>query len=70
MELLAQPKALYFAKILKPGGYKTSFYLLGWTPGTLNPHDVTYQIMGCRDDPKVSRGEANAPAIATRSSTS
>ena len=59
VELLAQPKALYFAKILKPGGYKTSFYLLGWTPGTLDSHDVMYQIMGCRDDPKTSRGEAN-----------
>ena len=51
VDLLAQPKALYFAKILKPGGYKTSFYLLGWTPGTLDSHDVMYQIMGCRDDP-------------------
>jgi peptide/nickel transport system substrate-binding protein len=59
VDLLAQPKALYFAKILKPGGYKTSFYLLGWTPGTLDSHDVMYQIMGCRDDPKSSRGEAN-----------
>jgi peptide/nickel transport system substrate-binding protein len=59
VDLLAQPKAQYFAKILKPGGYKTSFYLLGWTPGTLDSHDVMYQIMGCRDDPKSSRGEAN-----------
>jgi len=59
VDLVAQPKALYFAKILKPGGYKTSFYLLGWTPGTLDSHDVMYQIMGCRDDPKSSRGEAN-----------
>ena len=59
VDLLAQPKAQYFAKVLKPGGYKTSFYLLGWTPGTLDSHDVMYQIMGCRDDPKQSRGEAN-----------
>jgi peptide/nickel transport system substrate-binding protein len=57
--LLAQPKQLYFAKVLKPGGFQTSFYLLGWTPGTLDSHDVLFQIMGCRDDPKSSRGEAN-----------
>jgi peptide/nickel transport system substrate-binding protein len=57
--LLAQPKAQYFAKVLKPGGYQTSFYLLGWTPGTFDSHNVLYDIMGCRDDPKSSRGEAN-----------
>jgi peptide/nickel transport system substrate-binding protein len=57
--LLAQPKALYFAKILKPGGYQSSFYLLGWTPGTSDSHNVLYDIMGCRDDPKSARGEAN-----------
>ena len=59
VNLLAQPKAQYFAKVLKPGGYQTSFYLLGWTPGTLDSHNVLYDIMGCRDDPKSSRGEAN-----------
>jgi peptide/nickel transport system substrate-binding protein len=57
--LLAQPKAQYFAKVLKPGGYQTSFYLLGWTPGTLDSHNVLHDIMGCRDDPKSNRGEAN-----------
>ena len=59
VNLLAQPKAQYFAKVLKPGGYQTSFYLLGWTPGTSDSHNVLNDIMGCRDDPKVSRGEAN-----------
>src|SRR3954468_11549925 len=59
VNLLAQPKAQYFAKVLKPGGFQTSFYLLGWTPGTLDSHNVLYDIMGCRDDPKSSRGEAN-----------
>jgi len=59
VNLLAQPKQQYFAKVLKPGGYQTSFYLLGWTPGTLDSHDVLYQILGCRDDPTSSRGEAN-----------
>src|SRR6201999_682799 len=60
VNLLAQPKAQYFAKVLKPGGYQTSFYLLGWTPGTLDAHNVMHDIMGCRDDPKdTSRGEGN-----------
>jgi peptide/nickel transport system substrate-binding protein len=59
IDLLAQPKAQYFAKILKPGGYQTSFYMLGWTPGTLDSHNVMYDIMGCRDDPASPRGENN-----------
>jgi peptide/nickel transport system substrate-binding protein len=59
VSLLAQPKAQYFAKVLKPGGYQTSFYLLGWTPGTADSHNVLHDIMGCRDDPKSNRGEAN-----------
>jgi len=60
VELLAQPKAQYFAKVLKPGGYKTSFYLLGWTPTTMESHNVLHDILGCRDDPKdPTRGEAN-----------
>src|SRR6202047_1766545 len=60
INLLAQPKALYFAKVLKPGGYQTSFYLLGWTPASSDSHNVLYDILGCRTDPKdPTRGEAN-----------
>src|ERR1700726_3066275 len=59
VNLLAQPKAQYFAKVLKPGGFQTSFYMLGWTPASMDSHNVLYDIMGCRDDPKSSRGEAN-----------
>jgi peptide/nickel transport system substrate-binding protein len=59
IDLLAQPKALYFAKVLKPGGFQTSFYMLGWTPATMDSQNVMNDIMGCRDDPKSSRGEAN-----------
>lgn len=59
VNLLAQPKAQYFAKVLKPGGYQTSFYLLGWTPGTSDAHNVLHDIMGCRDDASSNRGEAN-----------
>jgi peptide/nickel transport system substrate-binding protein len=59
VNLLTQPKAQYFAKVLQPGGFKTSFYMLGWTPNTLDSQNVLYDIMGCRDDPKSPRGEAN-----------
>jgi peptide/nickel transport system substrate-binding protein len=60
INLLAQPKAQYFAKVLKPAGYQTSFYLLGWTPGTLDAHNVMHDIMGCRNDTRdTSRGETN-----------
>jgi len=59
VNLNAQPKAQFFAKVLKPGGYKTSFYLLGWTPGTFDSHNVLYDILGCRDVAGSSRGESN-----------
>ncbi len=59
VNLLAQPKALYFAKILKSGGFNSSFYMLGWTPGTLDSHNVLFEIMGCRDNPASSRGDTN-----------
>ncbi|MDB5591836.1 ABC transporter substrate-binding protein [Enterovirga sp.] len=56
---IIEPKAQYFAKVLKSGGYNTSFYMLGWTPGTGDSHNVLYEIMGCRTDPKSSRGDTN-----------
>src|SRR5579864_1908857 len=60
VNLLAQPKAQYFGKVLKPGGYQTSFYLQGWTPASSDSHNVLHDIMGCRDDAKdPTRGEAN-----------
>ena len=59
VNLMAQPKAQYFAKVLKAGNYQTSFYLLGWTPGTFDGHNVLYDIQGCRDNPQSSRGESN-----------
>ena len=59
VNLMAQPKAQYFAKVLKSGNYNTSFYLLGWTPGTFDGHNVLHDIEGCRDNPQSSRGESN-----------
>ncbi len=47
--LLAQPKAIYFKKILAPS-LDTSFFLLGWTPGSLDSHNVLYNLLNCMDD--------------------
>lgn len=47
--LNAQPKSLYFAKVLAAGGYDTSFYLLGWTPGSLDSWNALYNLVHSRD---------------------
>jgi peptide/nickel transport system substrate-binding protein len=45
VNLLAQPKALYFKKVLRPSA-DTSFYLLGWTPGSNDGWNVLFNILG------------------------
>jgi len=50
VNLLAQPKAKYFAKILVSGGYDTSFYLLGWTPGSFDSWNVLANMYRERDE--------------------
>ena len=50
INLLAQPKAKYFAKILVSGKYDTSFYLLGWTPGSFDSWNVLANMYACRDE--------------------
>ncbi len=50
VNLNAQPKAQYFAKVLASGGFDTSFYLLGWTPGSFDSWNVLSNLIGCRDD--------------------
>jgi peptide/nickel transport system substrate-binding protein len=58
VNLNAQTRARYFAKILGPA-YNTSFYMLGWTPGaTYDVHNVFEQIMQTRD-PQRRKGEFN-----------
>ncbi len=47
--LLAQPKAIYFGKVLDPK-YDTDFYLLGWTPGSLDSWNVLNNLIRCRED--------------------
>jgi peptide/nickel transport system substrate-binding protein len=55
IDLLAQTKAKYFAKILAPR-YDTDFYLLGWTPATYDAHNALYALLGTRSG---GRGEVN-----------
>lgn len=43
--LNAQPKSKYFAKVSPQSGNDTSFYLLGWTPSSMDVHNVLYNIM-------------------------
>lgn len=49
VELLAQTKSKYFAKILAAGGYDTSFYLLAWTPSSMDSYEVLNLLMSCRN---------------------
>lgn len=50
VDLNAQPKSKYFAKIVGSGGYDTSFYLLGWTPNSLDSWNVLANLYRCRDE--------------------
>jgi peptide/nickel transport system substrate-binding protein len=58
VNLNAQTRARYFAKILGPS-YNTSFYMLGWTPGaTYDVHNVFEQLMQTRNSQR-RKGEFN-----------
>ena len=56
VNLLAQPKAQYFAKVLKPKN-QTSFYLLGWTPSSMDSWNILHNLLGC--DHESGRGKFN-----------
>ncbi len=70
VNLLAQPKAKYFPKVLAPN-LDTSFYLLGWSPGSLDSWNVLNNLIGCprlsddapiwnkADRDKISKGKFN-----------
>jgi peptide/nickel transport system substrate-binding protein len=57
VNLLAQPKAQYFKKVLAPA-LDTSFYLLGWTPGSFDSWNVLYNMLNCYDE-DAGRGKFN-----------
>ena len=46
INLAAETKGTYFPKILRRD---TSFYLLGWTPGTYDSHNALHNLMACPD---------------------
>lgn len=50
INLQAVPRAQFFAKVLASGGYRTSFYMLGWTPGSFDSWNVLQNLVRCRDD--------------------
>lgn len=54
-----QPKSQYFAKVLASNKYDTSFYLLGWTPGSLDSWNVIHNITGCRNEDGTEGGPFN-----------
>lgn len=58
VDLLAQPKSKYFAKVLAQGGYDTSFYLLGWTPGSIDVYNVFQNLLACQNAEQ-KRGQFN-----------
>ena len=46
--LAAQTRLKYFAEISNPE-YKTSFYMLGWTPNTYDAHNTLFNLAGTRN---------------------
>lgn len=54
VRLQAESKATYFPKILR---HDTSFYLLGWTPGTYDAHNVLSALLATPDGK--GRGQYN-----------
>jgi len=52
VKVLAQTKSKYFGKVLAQNGYDTSFFLLGWTPGTMDSHQAIEPLMSCRTKEK------------------
>ena len=46
VKLNAQPKAKFFPKVLAPR-LDTSFYLIGWTPGSFDSWNPLYNLHGC-----------------------
>ena len=49
MKVLAQPKSKYFGKVLAQNNYDTSMYLLGWTPGSMDVHNVLQGLISCQN---------------------
>ena len=50
VKLNAQTKSLHFQKIGRKEGWNTSFFMLGWTPGTYDAHNPLLQLMSLDGD--------------------
>jgi peptide/nickel transport system substrate-binding protein len=59
VNLNAQSKTQYFAKVLASNKFDTSFYLLGWTPGSFDSWNVLFNITGCRNEDGTVGGAFN-----------
>ena len=63
VDVFARTKVRFFADITYPN-YKTSFYLLGWTPSTYDAHNVIRSVIASRGRPGIgiinSGGYSNA----------
>ncbi|RMD62449.1 MAG: ABC transporter substrate-binding protein [Alphaproteobacteria bacterium] len=58
VNVFAQAKSKYFAKVSTQNGNDTSFYLLGWTPGSMDVHNVLNNLIVCMDNEK-KKGQFN-----------
>ena len=58
VDLNAQPKSKYFAKVSPQNDFDSSFYLLGWTPGTIDVHNVLFNLMSSFN-PQTNTGQFN-----------
>ncbi len=63
VEVFARTKVKYFADIAATAGYKTSFYLLGWTPSTYDADNVIRDHIASRD---MKLGLGNASGYANK----
>ncbi len=50
VDLLAQTRSVYFAKVLAQAGFDTSMYLLGWTPGSFDSWNALYNLVHTRTE--------------------
>ena len=60
VNLVVEGKRTYFPKVLRRD---TSFYMLGWTPGTYDAHDALDALTGCPD--AAGSGMSNLGAYCT-----
>lgn len=58
VELNAMPKSKYFSKVSPQNGNDTSFYMLGWTPSTMDAHNVLFNLVKTFD-PEANSGQFN-----------